>query len=357
MRSRSSLHIGRVLIASLAMVALALATQAPLAGPQSSKAPVVQDKIVNQAATTCGAMAKYAPKCGALWGVYTLQDGNPEQSIRRLEAKVGRKFDLTLRYHDFSDSLNQGQFPDAYERKVGPGSRLFFSWQARVSATNKNLQWRAIANGTYDRFITSAATRVKAYGQPVFIAFDPEFDTGTSSNKGTPADYVAAYRHVFNVFKAKAVTNVAWAWVTSGYTGAGNGDKIMKGYPGDAYVDWVGYDPYNFYRCNGTAWKTFAEKVTPTYNWLISKGLGKKPFLLSEYGTQYDTANAARSNAWHAAIPSALKSLPNLKALVRFDANGFFGAKKCNMYIRNGGTASLNSFASAGKGVQAALQP
>jgi beta-mannanase len=262
-----------------------------------------------------------------------------------------------LRYHDFSDSLNQGQFPDVYERHVGPGSRLFFSWQARVSSTNTNLKWRAIANGTYDRFITSAATRVKAYGQPVFIAFDPEFDTGSSLNKGTPADYVAAYRHVWNVFKAKAVTNVAWAWVTSGYTGAGNGAKILSGYPGDAYVDWVGYDPYYFYRCNGSGWKTFAEKATPTYNWLMANGLGKKPFLLSEYGTQYDTSNTARSNAWHTAIPGALKNLPNLKALVRFDANGFFGANKCNMYIRNGGTASLNSFATAGRGVQAALQP
>jgi glycosyl hydrolase family 26 len=355
MRSRSSLRIGRVFTAGLAVLALALATQTPWAGTQAGKPPVVQDKVVNTATTTCGAMAKYAPKCGALWGVYTLQDGNPEQSIRRLESKVGRKFDLTSRFHDFSDSLTQGQFPDVYERRVGPGSRLFISWQARVSSTNKDLQWRAIANGSYDRFVNSAATRVKAYGQPVFIAFDAEFDT--NPNKGTPADYVAAYRHVFNVFKAKGVTNVAWAWVTSGYTGAGNGAKILQGYPGDAYVDWVGYDPYNFYRCNGTGWKTFGEKVTPTYNWLISHGLGKKPFLLSEYGTQYDTANPARSKAWHSGIPAALKNLPNLKALIRFDANGYFGSKKCNFYIKNGGTASLNDFAAGGRGVKAALQP
>jgi hypothetical protein len=355
MKSRSSLQIGRVLTAGLAVVALALASQTPLAGSQAGRTPVVKDKIVNTATTTCGATAKFAPKCGALWGVYTLQDGNAEQSIRRLEAKVGRKFDLTSRFHDFSDTLNQGKFPDQYERAVGPGSRLFISWQARVSATNTNLKWRAIANGTYDRFITSAAARVKAYNNPVFIAFDPEFDT--HNDKGTPADYVAAYRHVYNVFKAKGVTNAAFAWITSGYIGASNGTKILQGYPGDAYVDWVGWDPYNFYRCNGTAWKTFAQKVTPTYDWLIQHGLGKKPFMLSEYGTQYDTGNAARSKAWHAAIPSALKSLPNLKALIRFDANGFFGSRKCNFYIRNGGTSSLSSFADAGRGVKASLQP
>jgi hypothetical protein len=61
------------------MMALVLATQTQVAGPQAGKPPVVHDKIVNQAVTTCGAMAKYAPRCGALWGVYTLQDVNPEQ--------------------------------------------------------------------------------------------------------------------------------------------------------------------------------------------------------------------------------------------------------------------------------------
>src|ERR1700712_2305579 len=299
MRSRSSLQIGRVLTAGLAIVALALATQTQFAGSQAGRTPVVKTKVVNTAATTCGASGKFAPKCGALWGVYTLQDGNAEQSIRRLESKVGRKFDITSRFHDFSDSMNQGQFPDSHERAVGPGSRLFISWQARVSSSNRDIQWSAIANGSYDKYINSAAARVKAYKNPVFIAFDAEFDT--NDNKGTPAQYVAAYRHVWNVFKAKGFTNVAWAWVTSGYTGAGNGAQILKGYPGDAYVDWVGFDPYNFYRCNGTAWKTFAEKVTPTYDWLVAHGLGKKPFLLSEYGTQYDSGNPARSKARHTA--------------------------------------------------------
>jgi hypothetical protein len=313
---------------------------------------VAQDKIAPAAATTCGVAGKYAPRCGALWGVYTLQDGNPETAVTRLESQVGRKFDLTSRYHDFSTHQHQGLFPDIYERRLGQTRRLFMSWQARVSDTNTNLSWRAIANGKYDRYINSAATRVKAFNRPVFIAFDAEFDT--HKTKGTMADYKAAYRRVVNRFRAYNVTNVAWAWVSSGYLGAGNAARIQAGYPGDAYVDWVGWDPYNFYRCNGTTWKTFEQKVTPTYNWMKANGHGDKPFLLSEYGTQYDANYPTRSKQWHAGIPAALKRLPNLKALVRFDANGFFGAKKCNLYIRNG-SGMLASFAQAGRAVQAAL--
>ena len=188
----------------------------------------------------------------------------------------------------------------------------------------------------------------------MFIAFDPEFDSHHSM--GSMADYVAAYRHIVNVFKANNVTNVAWAWVSTGYIGGSNGTRILQGYPGDAYVNWVGWDPYNFYNCNGTGWKTFAQKVTPTYNFMQAHGHGNKPFLLSEYGTQYDARNASRSSQWHSAIPSALKKLPNLKGLIRFDANGYFGSKKCNFYIKNGGNGSLQDFARAGRGVQAGLQ-
>ncbi len=322
--------------------------------PTAPSTPVAPRTTGASGSATCGAVGKYAPKCGALWGAYTLQGGNPETAVTNLESQVGRKFDLTLRYHDFSDHQHQGQFPDAYERRLGQSRYLFFSWQARVSDTNRNISWRAIANGSYDRYIKSAATRVKAYNRPVFIAFDPEFDT--HKTKGSMADYVAAYRHVFNVFKSYQVTNVAWAWVSSGYLGAGNSDRIQQAYPGDAYVDWVGWDPYNFYRCNGTAWKTFGEKVTPTYNWMKANGHGDKPFLLSEYGTQFDSSNPSRSAQWHAGIPGALKNLPNLKAMVRFDADGFFGSKKCNLYIKNGGNASLQDFAKAGREVQAGLR-
>ena len=351
MSPHKALRFGRTLIVGAAALALAMTAQPQILRPQHGGSPTVQDKIVNRAATTCGASGRFAPNCGTLWGVYTLQNGDPEQSVRRLESQVGRKFDLTLRYHDFSDHRLQGQFPDMYERRLGPDHRIYISWQARVSSTGRDISWRSIANGSYDRFINSAATRVKAYNRPVYIAFDPEFDT--HHNKGTVADYVAAYRHVHNVFARHAVGNVAWVWATSGYIGGGNGSRILSGYPGDAYVDWVAWDPYNFYHCNGTGWKSFAQKVTPTYNFMRQHGHGNRPFLLSEYGTQYGSSTLTRQ--WYAGIPGALKNLPNLKAMIRFDATGTFRSTRCNFYIKNG-SGSLTAFAQSGRAVKAALR-
>jgi hypothetical protein len=332
--------------ATAMVIALAGAAQAPLAGSSPRG-------IVDQASKSCGNPGKYAPKCGTLWGVYTLQNGDPQKSVRTLESQVGRKFDLVLGYHDFSSQVITGRFPNAYEQNLGKDHTLFVDWQARVSHTNKNLSWKSIANGSYDSDIVANAARVKAYKKPMLIAFDPEFDTFPS--KGSPADYVAAYRHVFNVFKSRGVTNVSWVWVVSGYTGYGNGAKILKGYPGNSYVNWIGWDPFNFYRCNGTKWRTFAQKVTPFYSYLRAHGHGNKPFLLSEYGTQYDRAHPKRSKAWNTQIPGALKKLPNLKALVRFDSRGTFRSTKCNFYINNG-PGSLQSFAKAGKALKASLR-
>ena len=260
---------------------------------------------------------------------------------------------MTLRFHDFSDHILQGRFPDIYEQPLGRDRTLFLSWQARVSDTNTNLKWADIADGKYDeRFVRTAARRVKAYGEPMFIGFDIEFDRLTGS-KGPVSDYVRAYRHIWRVFEDEGVDNVAWAWVPTGYVGYGNDQRMLDGYPGDKFVDWVGYDPYNFYKCNGTSWKTFEQTISRGYNWLKANGLGHKPIILSEYGTQYDANHPNRSKKWYQDIPEVLKRYPNLKGLVRFDSNGvFYGGgshygTRCGLYINNG-PGMKNAFKNAG---------
>jgi beta-mannanase len=159
-----------------------------------------------------------------------------------------------------------------------------------------------------------------------------------ASTKGPISDYVAAYRHIVNIFRSRGVTNVSWAWVPTGSLGGGNDARMLAGYPGDAYVDWVGYNPYNFFKCNGSGWKTFEQTIATGYNWFVSKGLGNKPFILTEYATQYDPNNPAASVKWNNDIATVLPRYPNLKAMVRFDADGILASSggRCGMWIDNG---------------------
>jgi beta-mannanase len=212
-----------------------------------------------------------------------------------------------------------------------------------VNSTGQDIRWSEITAGRWDERINAAAGRLKAYGREVIVAFDPEFDR--FSQKGTMQEYAAAYRYIWQKFQAAGVTNVVWAWVPTGTLGGGRDKMTMDGYPGSQYVDWVGFDPYNFYTCNNSGWDSFESEIAPEYNFFVSQGLGNKPFFIMEYGTAWNPTNPALATAWHNEIPSVLKRYPNLKGLIRFDANSV--SATCNVSIENG-PGMLDSFRQAG---------
>lgn len=302
---------------------------------------------IHKASGRCGVDRLLVPRCGAWWGIYSLQGRTPTSSVTDLEKQVGRRFDIVLRFHDWSTGPGPGRFPDASERALGRSRMLFFAWESKLYQKKQAYKWRDIAAGTYDKsVIRPVAERVRAYGKKVFMSFDPEMDRHITKGdlKGTEAEYVAAARHVHHVFQHLGVKNVIWVWVVTGTMGGDNPQRMLNSYPGDAYVDWVGWDPYNFYACHRTTWHTFDEKVGPTYRFLVSKGFARKPFILPEYGTQYDPANPGRAKEWYAPIPTVLKQkYPNIAGLIRFDAG-----EGCGLQI-DSGAGMLASYAAAGK--------
>lgn len=276
-------------------------------------------------ASSCTLSDILVPSCGALWGAYV-----PNYGLTGLEAKVGRKFDIFQEYHDFSTS-NNGAIPNTNDTTLlGGGRILLASWQPRVFSAGTNYSWSDISSGSLDTsIIIPQAQRVKALGSTkLFLAFDPEFDDPSSHSVaayGTPAQYVAAYRHIHDVFAAQGVANVVWVWTPTGYSGYYS--TLSSFYPGDTYVDWMGYDPYNFFSCGGrTTWNMPSTVFSTYYDWVGSGNLGPgaagKPMMLDEYGSHDDPNNASRNQQWYESIPSALQALPRLKALAEFDSVG-----------------------------------
>jgi len=262
--------------------------------------------------------------CGVLWGVYTKQVSARQgwaKPFTDLESQIGRQFDLVKRYHDWSNQGGSGQFPDKYERELGAdGSRtLYFAWTSNVWSTGSTTKWADIASGRYDSsVILPAAKRIKDWGHTVFIDFDHEMDGRTRTTSGTPAQYVAAHRHIVDVFNAAGVDNVIWAWVPTGTMG--NRDRIKAMYPGDDYVDWVGYDPYNFYSCNGSRWETPTESLKPFYDWMSANITSNKPVLLGEYGSVSDSNDPTRIEKWYAELGGALASMPRIRAVMQWNS-------------------------------------
>lgn len=279
--------------------------------------------------------AGLAPSTGALWGFYAKGNSDP----RSYESQFGRPFDVAHFYADMSTG-NNGAFPNATEKAVAArGDTLHIGWETDVWGGG-GYTWSQVAGGSLDSWIKARAAAVKAFGKPMIIDFGHEADINevhSSINKGTPAQYVAAYRHVVDLFRAAGATNVAWAWVVTGSRGTSD-TTFASYYPGSSYVDWIGWDPYDL-----GSLESFAATASSFYNRIDDGFLGtaakSKPRLLGEYGAYATTGRPA----WLKGIPSGLKSLPRLKAVEYFDS----GSGSWNVVL-DPDSASMAAFRTAG---------
>jgi hypothetical protein len=117
---------------------------------------------------------------------------------------------------------------------------------------------RQIADGVYDHHLKAYANAVRNFGCVIVLSLGHEMNgwwypwgsrTGT-----TPAEFIAAWRHVHDLFAKQHADNVIWSWdPTHQYKSPGPGKiatPASEWYPGSQYVDWVGIDGYLGYDVN-----------------------------------------------------------------------------------------------------------
>jgi hypothetical protein len=303
-----------------------------------------------RAADPCAATALLVPPCGAWWGAYVpTGDDGLVASVDALERRTGRRLDLVYTYHDMGTG-SDGQLLDPAEQQLGQDRLLMLSWESDVwsdggSAAPRPLGWARIAAGDYDAtVIDPQAERVKAYGRTVLIAFDQEMDSRTPAD-GSPADFVAAYRHVVDRFRQLGVDNVRWVWTITGYMA--HTRLFSEMYPGDDYVDWIAYDQYNYFGCKDNPdWLSFAQTELPTYTWLRTHISATKPLMLAEYSTAVDRADPLAQQQWYQQVPEVLEQqLPGVKAVVQWDSS--VPGPDCDLSLDT--APALAGFAEAGR--------
>jgi mannan endo-1,4-beta-mannosidase len=137
----------------------------------------------------------------------------------------------------------------------------------------------AIAAGRYDRYLTSYAQGVRAYGQPVILSFGHEMNGywySWANRHTSPAVFVAAWRHIVDVFRAAGARNVTWLWTVNVIrSGPHRVPSPADWWPGRSYVTWVGIDGYYL-----KATAQFSTVFGPTI--AAVRELTRKPILISE---------------------------------------------------------------------------
>jgi hypothetical protein len=212
-----------------------------------------------------------------------------------------------------------------FDRVRNHGSIPFVTWAslpATGSFSNAN-----IAAGAQDAYLRRWATAAKRWGHPFFLRFDWEmngswFGWGVGANGNTAADYVAMWRRVHRIFQSVGATNVTWVWCPN--VDLGPLAPLAPLYPGDAFVDWVGLDGYNW----GTnpaghqgGWETFDQVYRSTYNRLVNKIAPRKPIIVSEVGS---TEHGGSKAAWITDLLGVqlMRRYPKIRGVLWFDRTG-----------------------------------
>jgi Glycosyl hydrolase family 26 len=218
---------------------------------------------------------------------------------------------------------------DWARRVAAQGAVPMITWEpwyaplrGRHTANQPAVRLSRIAAGADDRYIRSFAREVAAYRGPVLIRLMHEmngnwYPWGVHVNGNTPADYVAAWRHVHDIFRAEGARNVSWIWSINNLEGpSGQTHDIARYYPGDRYVDWVSTSGFNWGNAySWSSWRDADGLYGETYRALERFG---KPIMISEIGT---TDDGGDPTAWIRDTLSRLReAYPRVHAIVWYDA-------------------------------------
>lgn len=332
---RGSVAVAFTVVAGLSILPASAASGARSASPG-----------VHPNASSCGVGSELVPKCGIWWGVHS------SMGWQAFEQEVKRKVAIVHDYAAWTAS-----FPNSSEEQAAADGRIVYvAWQAGPS-------YAQIASGSQDARINQEAALLKKFGKEMMISFEHEPDSAPAASLGTPAQYVAAWRHIVNRFAADGVKNVVWVWDLTG--DVAHGSRFTALYPGDAYVNWIMWDPYNWYTCRGhnEPWLSLEQKASSMYEWLMTHsgidGNGdykSKPWGLAETGTVEGSSPDAKKDWFTAGVTGLQKELPRIKAVIYFDSVDNSNGHACDWRV-NTSNASLDGYRSASQMAYVASMP
>jgi hypothetical protein len=294
-----------VLVAVVAVLAISAATvitvsvlsfhtRAPL---QARPSPVASPP----AAFRSGPVAP--PPSGALLGAWvrpaSLTQPGRLEALTAWEKLVGRKMDVVNTYRRF----DQNFFESSDRAVAARGSTLMLSWASGDA--------RQTTAGALDSVLLARARELRDFRAPVLLRFRWEMDRpGLRDVVWSPADYIAAWKHVRAVFTREGATNASWVWcpTAEGY----NGGYAQPYYPGDDQVDWVCADVYA-----GNKLRSIGELSDGFLRFAAQHP--SKPAMVGEFGVARAWGDQRAS--WLRDAGATFKAHPQIRAVMYFESD------------------------------------
>lgn len=256
--------------------------------------------------------------------------------------KVGGRSAYVMWYADWSSNFQGFAVTNAYERASTP----VITWE--MKNRRGQITYADILSGKYNTYIDSWATDAKADGRSIVVRLGHEMNgdwygwggAQNGSSEQSPQQFIAMWRYVRGRFQSKNVTNVRWAWCVNHESVPNvSWNQPEEYYPGDAYVDWICADGYNWGTSQTwSSWKTFDEVFAPIYAQLTALA-PSKPFMIGELASS--ELGGSKATWITAAASSMATSYPQLRAFMWFNVN-----KETDWRVESS-ASSLSAFRSA----------
>lgn len=253
-------------------------------------------------------------------------------ALDRLKTQLGRNPEIVMWYQHWGLNATKELMPRQLTQVANRGSVPMITWEPWDPTRDKNQPVRFKLTNLCTRpnesankmqkannaYIDDWATKLAAYGKPVLLRFAHEmngtwYPWAAGVNGNTAGEYKEVWQCLRARFAEKGATNVEWIWSPnisfSGSTAMGSL------YPGDAAVDWLGLDGYNF---GGSDWRSFARVFDASLNEL--KQLSSKKVMIAESASAEQGGSKA---TWirMALLNSLPLDYPQVRAIVWFNQN------------------------------------
>lgn len=218
--------------------------------------------------------------------------------LKDFEKLVDKKFSIAHYYRGWEslvDPILVSEFKALQQNGWTPMINANPYYFSECPATSIPL-YKAIASGHCDEFLAKAASNLAKIDKPFYFLFAWEMNNDThewsiSHTGSTSKDFVAAWRHIHDVFEKQGVKNIIWVFCPN----VPNTDKFPYAdmYPGAKYVDWVGLDGYNWGETQSWSdWTSFEGVFGGSYK-LLTDIAPDKPMMLAEVNTTDKGGNKA----------------------------------------------------------------
>ena len=277
-----------------------------------------------------------------------------QQGTTTLEGKIGRRLAAVRVYYNWDSP-----FPDTdvtWFRNNGYALLLSVKSERR---NHTFVEWRDIANAqpgsALHNEIVTWANRIKSLGTHVYFTFNHEPETSLNSS-GQGADFIAAWRKVVTVFRGQGVTNADYLWIMTAYSfKARDRRRAVDWYPGEAYIDYMGADAYNWYNCRpGTSnpWNSLEQLLNPMR--LFAQGKTIKGLMVPEWASTEDSAQPGRKAQWFADARALFKKpgWEGFKAVLYYNKSSKY--PNCRWFV-DSSQASLTAFSAMANDVYYSL--